>query len=135
MPVVDFLYIQYILLIYPERLSFQYIGHIEHSVTIIQQTIMAKQALIYWSESKNAELLRRYGIGFEDVLIALADQKLLDDVKHPNEEKYGHQRILIVEIENYAYCVPYVWDEQGIFFKTLFPSRKQTRKYLKEKDQ
>lgn len=85
---------------------------------------------ISWSDGKNEELIERYGFGFERVLVALAEDGFLDDREHTNIAKYGHQRQLVVSIENYAYIVPYVEDDTHIFFKTLFPSRKATKHYL-----
>jgi len=35
-----------------------------------------------------------------------------------------------VNIENYAYVVPFVEDEEKIFLKTIIPSRKMTKLYL-----
>lgn len=87
---------------------------------------------IEWSAEKNAELKHRYGIGFEHVLVALAEGALLDERVHPNLDKYGHQRQLVVSIDGYAWGVPYVADGARIFLKTLFPSRKATREYLGE---
>ena len=85
---------------------------------------------IRWSAEKNAELKQRHGFGFERVLVALADGALLDERKHPNEERYGHQRQLVVAIDGYAWIVPLVRHDERVFFKTLFPSRKATREYL-----
>lgn len=85
---------------------------------------------IEWNAEKNAELKERHGFGFERVLVALADGRLLDERRHPNVEKYGHQRQLVVEIDGYAWIVPFVTDGQRVFLKTLFPSRKATRDYL-----
>ena len=83
-----------------------------------------------WNEEKNQALIARYGIRFEDILAALEAGRFLDDREHPNLADYPHQRQLIVAIEGYAYVVPYVIEEQRIFFKTLFPGRKCTRDYL-----
>ncbi len=55
---------------------------------------------------------------------------LLDTIEHPNKKKYQNQRIFIVEINDYAYLVPFVEDERIIFLKTIIPSRKMTKKYL-----
>jgi len=41
----------------------------------------------------------------------------------------------IVNMGNYAYLVPFVEDEAGIFLKTIIPSRKATRKYLEVSDE
>ena len=44
---------------------------------------------------------------------------------------YPHQRIFVVVIDNYAYLVPYVEMEDEIFLKTVIPSRKFTKLYLR----
>ena len=85
---------------------------------------------IKWSQDKNAELKQRHGFGFERVLVALSEGGLLDERAHPNNERYAHQRQLVVAIDGYAWVVPFVTDGETIFFKTLFPSRKATRDYL-----
>jgi len=56
---------------------------------------------------------------------------LLDVLEHPNQEKYQGQKIFVVQIDEYAYLVPFVEDEREIFLKTIIPSGKATRKYLK----
>ena len=44
----------------------------------------------------------------------------------------AHQKAYLVEIEGYIYMVPFVEkDKKEIFLKTIFPSRKLTKKYLK----
>lgn len=86
---------------------------------------------IQWSDEKNDLLKQKFGFGFERIIIALSDSKLLDDRQHANMERYPHQRQLVVEIEAYAFVVPYGETEDGIFLKTFFPSRKATRIYLK----
>jgi len=55
---------------------------------------------------------------------------LLDVIKHPNKDKYPNQKIFIVEINDYAYMIPYVESEEEVFLKTIIPSRKATKKYL-----
>ena len=69
---------------------------------------------------------------FEDVLVCLINNKILDTIIHPNKDKYPNQRIFIIDIENYVYLVPFVEDEKTIFLKTIIPSRKMTKKYLME---
>ncbi|HJQ07948.1 MAG TPA: BrnT family toxin [Candidatus Saccharimonadales bacterium] len=86
---------------------------------------------IDWSEAKNDKLKAEREICFEDALTAIDAGRLLDDIKHPNAIRYLAQRVLIVEIDGYAYLVPYVEDEIKIFLKTIVPSRKATKKYLK----
>jgi len=86
--------------------------------------------IVDWSPTKNAALKERYGFGFERVLAALDDGGVLDNRTHPNVEQYGHQRQLIIRIDDYAWIVPFVIDGERLFLKTMFPSRKATRKHL-----
>jgi hypothetical protein len=51
-------------------------------------------------------------------------------LEHPNLDRYPNQRVFVVNVEGYAYLVPFVEDEQGVFLKTIIPSRKATRDYL-----
>jgi hypothetical protein len=87
---------------------------------------------ISWDDAKNAEILKARGICFEDVIEAIRLGKVLDDVAHPNLEKYGHQKLLIVEIGGYACSVPYISDGNARFLKTMFRNRDQHKKYLGE---
>ena len=50
--------------------------------------------------------------GLNGYLIALADGALLDNRTHPNRDRYGHQRQLVVEIDYYAWVVPFMTDWQ-----------------------
>lgn len=56
---------------------------------------------------------------------------LLDVLEHPNQEKYKGQKIFVVWIDDYIYLVPFVESDDEVFLKTIIPSRKATRKYLK----
>jgi len=90
---------------------------------------------IEWDNAKNAALKGRYGFGFERILVALAEGALLDERSHPNEAKYRHQRQLVVEMEGYAWVVPFVSGNGRVFFKTMFPSRRATREYLGDRNE
>lgn len=85
---------------------------------------------IQWNEEKNVWLKEERGVGFEDITIAINENRILASLKHPNTEKYPNQRVLIVVIGNYAYSVPYVKSKTGVFLKTIIPSRKYTKLYL-----
>lgn len=85
---------------------------------------------IDWDELKNLKLKEEREIGFEDVLTSIDEFGILDEVRHPNRHRYPNQKILIVNINSYAYLVPYVEDEEKIFLKTIIPSRKATKKYI-----
>lgn len=85
---------------------------------------------IDWDDSKSAKLMAERSVCFEDVLTAIDENRILDNLEHPNRLRYKGQRILIVELNNYAYLVPYIEDDTRIFLKTIIPSRKATKKYL-----
>lgn len=74
--------------------------------------------------------MRERGISFEEIVFHIERGDVLDLQDHPNQEKYPGQRIFIVDVEGYAYVVPFVEDEEEVFLKTIIPSRKATRKYL-----
>ncbi len=82
---------------------------------------------------KNSLLKKERGIGFEDMILSLENGDLLDDISHPNKEKYPKQEIFIIfiRIKDYVYLVPYVETDDKIFLKTIIPSRKMNKKYLK----
>ena len=90
---------------------------------------------IYWSADKNQRLISERGVSFEDALFAILSGGLLDDIRHPNRERYPHQRIFVLALDDYAWFVPYVESEEEIFLKTMFPSRKATQQYLRGPDE
>lgn len=87
-----------------------------------------------WSEAKNRLLKAERGIGFEDVVTAIAADQLLDVLKHRNPAKYPHQSVFVVELSRYVYLVPFVEDADSYFMKTIIPSRKATRDYSIRRD-
>lgn len=91
-----------------------------------------KNYIIEFSEEKNLLLKETREISFEDVIVAIEKKKILGDLNHSNK-KYAHQRILVIEIKEYVYAVPYVIDKKrkAIFLKTVYPSRVLTNKYMK----
>jgi hypothetical protein len=95
-----------------------------------QCDILNQVKQILWDTDKNELLLRERRVCFEDVLLALERGALLDNLEHPNQEKYPGQRIMIVQIGNYAYLVPYLETKECVLLKTIIPSRKATKKYL-----
>lgn len=90
---------------------------------------------IVFSEEKNLLLKETRKIGFNDVIDAGRQGKVLDDLAHRNKKKYPNQRLLIINFLNYAYVIPYVIDtrKEVIFLKTIYPSREYTKKYLRKK--
>jgi len=87
-----------------------------------------------WSTIKNRQLIEQRGISFERVVSAVEQRGLLGVLQHPNQDRYPGQSIYVVDIEEYIYLVPFVMENDGTrFLKTIIPSRKGTRDYLRRK--
>ena len=86
-----------------------------------------------WNTKKNEQLKEERGIGFEEIVIAINEGDILDILFHPEQKKYPNQKIFIIQINQYAYLVPFVEDGEKIFLKTIFPSRKATKNYIVNK--
>lgn len=84
-----------------------------------------------WNVDKNAWLNAKRQVTFDEIVLCIEMGFLLDILEHPNREKYDGQKIFVVQVDNYAYLVPFVENEHEVFLKTIIPSRKATRKYLK----
>lgn len=83
---------------------------------------------IEWNDFKNELLRNERSVSFEDVLQEIQQKTILANEEHPTRQ---NQKIYVVKINNYVYLVPYVEDDNKIFLKTIIPSRKATKKYLK----
>lgn len=88
-----------------------------------------------WNKEKNLLLKESRGISFEQIVVHIEQGDLIDIIEHPNSEKYAHQKILIVNVNNYIYTVPFVENQNERFLKTIIPSRVFTKKYLGGKKQ
>ena len=84
-----------------------------------------------WSPEKNEKLKTSRDVSFEDVIFYIEAGNLLDIVSHPNQATYPGQKMYVVDIEGYIYLVPFVESEQEVFLKTIVPSRKATKHYLR----
>ena len=84
-----------------------------------------------WDNEKNKKLIVERKISFEEIIFNIENGNLLDDLEHPNQEKYKGQRILAIQVRNYVYLVPYIEEGNEIFLITIIPNRKATKKYLK----
>ena len=83
-----------------------------------------------WSDEKNILLKKERNICFEDVVTAIKNNKLLDIIKNQSKN-HQDQYCLIINISNSAYIVPFVQEDNIFFLKTMYKSRKQTKKYFK----
>ncbi|MDO8206991.1 MAG: toxin [Gallionella sp.] len=88
-----------------------------------------------WNHEKNETLKIERSISFEEIVLAIEADGLLDELRHPNPEKYPNQSIFVVTLDEYVYLVPYVEEPDYYFMKTVIPSRKATRDYLLRSNQ
>jgi len=84
-----------------------------------------------WAADKNEKLRAGRGISFEEIVFHVDHGDVLDILEHPNQEKYEGQRVLVVKVEDYVYLVPFVEMENEVVLKTIIPSRKATKRYLR----
>jgi len=84
-----------------------------------------------WNSEKNELLKKERGISFEIMAFQIEVGNILDVIDHPNPDKYPGQRIFVIDFEEYAYLVPFVENDDEVFLKTIIPSRKATKDYLK----
>ena len=84
-----------------------------------------------WNMEKNETLFRERGITFEEIVQRIESGAKVIETDHPNKKKYPNQKILIVDVDGYAYLVPCaIIDKNEYFLKTIIPSRKATKKYI-----
>lgn len=75
-----------------------------------------------WSPVKSQRLRKIRGVSFEE----LVKEKLVAVRSHPKRE---NQQILLFARKGYIWVVPFVEVGGKTFLKTLYPSRKWTKKY------
>lgn len=86
-----------------------------------------------WDNEKNEWLKKHRDVSFEQVIVLMEREDVLETIEHPNQNKYPCQKIATVRIDDYAYLVPYVQESEDIFLKTIIPSRKATNKFARSK--
>lgn len=84
-----------------------------------------------WNDEKNEFLKSTRGVSFEEVVFHIQNGDVLNIIKHPNADRYPKQNIIVLNIEGYVYLVPYVKERSVRFLKTIIPSRKATKEYLR----
>ena len=76
-------------------------------------------------DSRKNEVLRaKRGVTFPMVIEAIAEKGILADFAHPKQDKYPGQRVVVVELDGYAYCVPCLIEGDVWHLKTVYPSRR-----------
>ena len=81
-----------------------------------------------WSPEKNEVFKVRRGISFEEIALLIESGHIPGIEENPGR---SNQQIYILEIEDYAFIVPFVEKDNEIFLKTAFPSRKYKALWFK----
>jgi hypothetical protein len=89
--------------------------------------------VFHWTNDKNEWLKENRSVCFEQIVILLEREDVLEVLENPNQDKSPGQRIAIVEINECSYLIPYVQEGEEIFLKTIIPSRKATNRYVRVK--
>jgi len=71
---------------------------------------------------------------FEQAIEIISNEGVLLDFQHPNFEEYLNQRIMVISINNYSHCIPYVMDSEKFVLKTIFKDRR-FKYLLKDNDE
>jgi len=79
---------------------------------------------IVYDQGKNDILFDKRGVSFPEIIEKIYNDEILLDFKHPNNKKYPKQRIMVVNINNYTFCVPYEIKVNKIYLKTIYPDRR-----------
>lgn len=79
-----------------------------------------------WNPEKNEILKRERRISFEEIAYLIESDQVIGIEENPG---YPNQKMYVLEIDNYAILVHYVENDNEIFLKTAFPSRKHTKKF------
>jgi hypothetical protein len=79
---------------------------------------------IRWNVLKNIRLKLTRNVSFQEIIKA----DLLGLGDNPSR---SHQRVLIFRHKSYTWAVPFVFDGEGIFLKTIYSSRKYKKLYEK----
>jgi hypothetical protein len=85
-----------------------------------------------WNPEKNEALKRERNISFEQIVFHLSQGDLWKTAEHPNQEQYPGQKLYFVNVDGYIHIVPHLVADECVFLKTIIPSRKATRDFMKE---
>jgi len=84
-----------------------------------------------WDDEKNMWLKEERGISFEEVVFCITTGNLVDIVPNKNQEKYPRQNIFVVNVDGYIHLVPFDETDDCVLLRTIIPSRKATKTYLR----
>lgn len=85
---------------------------------------------VAFNKEKSKQIKKERGVSFEEIAKVITKEGFVGIISHPNKSKYPNQRMFLVNLEEYIFVVPFVEDDEKIFLKTIYPSRKYTQKYF-----
>lgn len=85
-----------------------------------------------WNNEKNIRLKKERGVSFEEIVEAIEEDHLLDDLKHHNPQRHPNQRLFIVSLREYTYVVPYIEEANAYFLKTIYPDSDMKKRYIRQ---
>lgn len=104
-------------------------GNLKALTMSIHMDTISSEVTFEWSKEKNKHLQNERGLSFEQVLEEIKARRVLYVGPHFNLDRYPHQSIIIVRLENYVHYVPFVIKRNVWFLKSIVPSRKLHKKY------
>jgi len=86
-----------------------------------------------WDEDKNKLLKQQRNISFEQIVLSIENRQIADVIENPNKEKYIY---IMANYDEYIYVVPAFISDSGdeCHLKTIYPSRKHTKIYLRSNE-
>jgi uncharacterized DUF497 family protein len=83
--------------------------------------------MIRWNEEKNRWLVAKRGISFQEIAERILAGDYIDLLENPARPG---QDIVVLTIQGYTWVVPFLVEEEDtLFLKTAYPSRKFHRRY------
>jgi len=101
------------------------------SVHTLIYNIFVDMKGLRFDTKKNEWLKNKRNITFIEIIDVIDKGNRLIIINHPNKTKYPKQKLYLVEINKYILVVPVIEEGDYIFMKTIYPSHKYTKKYVK----
>lgn len=86
---------------------------------------------VKYSLVKNRRLRAEREITFSDVINCVETGRVVDIIRHHNAERYPNQYIMIININDYAYEVPFSVEHDTLILHTVWPSRRATKQFMR----
>ena len=83
-----------------------------------------------YSKLKDFKLRQQRGISFGEIIDLAETGCLLEIIPHYDPIKYSQQKIMVLNIKDYIWLVPFEQKDDILHLKTAFRSRKYTKIYL-----